>query len=112
MNSIGCCYRKVVDKRIYSIAMHPRNDLLLIAAGSTSGTIGLWKLDQVWMVPQYNRWPKTFRLANFDLSHSNFLTQAKFSVVEKMIVVVVGLPLLFLGMEVWREQQSRFTPST
>ena len=27
-------------------------------------------------------------------------------------VVVVGLPLLFLGMEVWREQQSRFTPST
>ena len=28
------------------------------------------------------------------------------------VVVVVGLPLLFLGMEVWREQQSRFTPST
>ena len=26
--------------------------------------------------------------------------------------VVVGLPILFLGMEVWREQQSRFTPST
>ena len=24
---------------------------------------------------------------------------------------LVGLPLLFLGMEVWREQQSRFTPS-
>ena len=27
-------------------------------------------------------------------------------------VVVVDLPLLFLGMEAWREQQSRFTPST
>ena len=24
---------------------------------------------------------------------------------------LVGLPLLFLGMEVWREHQSRFTPS-
>ena len=28
------------------------------------------------------------------------------------VVVVVGLPLLFLWMEVWRKQQSRFTPST
>ena len=27
-------------------------------------------------------------------------------------IVVVGLPLLFLGLEVWREQQYRFTPST
>ena len=26
--------------------------------------------------------------------------------------VVVGLPLFFLEVEVWREQQSRFTPST
>ena len=28
------------------------------------------------------------------------------------IVVVVGLPLLFLGMEVWHKQLSRFMPST
>ena len=31
---------------------------------------------------------------------------------ENVVVVVVGLPLLFLGMEVRHEQQSRFTPST
>ena len=30
----------------------------------------------------------------------------------EMVVVVVGLPLLFLWIEVWREQQSRFMPST
>ena len=30
----------------------------------------------------------------------------------RLIVVVVGLPLLFLGMEVWCKQQYRFVPST
>jgi len=40
----GCNFRKVVEHRISAIDIHPGSERLLVAAGSTHGSVGIWDL--------------------------------------------------------------------
>ncbi|XP_076814725.1 WD repeat-containing protein 76-like [Clavelina lepadiformis] len=45
IKKLPCTWEKVVDNRIFSLTFNPRNDMLILAAGSKSGKVGIWDLN-------------------------------------------------------------------